>query len=267
MPAIQPARLKKQTGELADNFNEPAIFIRKLFHFFEYYSERTQRPGQSGEPPALIDAFYVRHPVLRQVVHELTPLVETYPLEAVELCDVLWQQPYLEFKILAANLLGKIPEAHFDHVIERVTTRVIDEKDDQVINVLLTDGLSSVREVKPAIVLDLAKKWFSDNEIKHQRLGLQTIIPLIRDQNYDLLPVIFQLIQPYALRVPGELQHYTLESLKALARLSPRETSYFLQNSLLHPDNVDTAWIIRRCIDDFPADIKSELKVLSRQKS
>ena len=50
MPAIQLARLKIQISELLRFFDSPPDFIRELHAIYEFYADRTKRPGQSGKP-------------------------------------------------------------------------------------------------------------------------------------------------------------------------------------------------------------------------
>ena len=51
---------------------------------------------------------------------ELAPLVTSRPGEALSLCDALWEEPYLEFRLLAASILGLIPADPPDPIFIRV---------------------------------------------------------------------------------------------------------------------------------------------------
>ena len=53
MPAIDLARLKKQTAYLADIFGEPAIFLRELREVLEFYVNRSLR-SQSVAPSSVL---------------------------------------------------------------------------------------------------------------------------------------------------------------------------------------------------------------------
>ena len=87
MPAIQPARLKKQVSNLAGEFNQPALFVRDLHALLDLYTDHTHRPGQSGEPPPLIASYKTPPPVMRQVWHELMPRIKQQPADVLPLCD------------------------------------------------------------------------------------------------------------------------------------------------------------------------------------
>jgi len=260
MPAIQPARLKKQTAKLADYFDRPEAFVRNLHHLFEYYAERIYRPGQSGEPSPLISAYKVRAPVLRQIVQFLAPLVESQPETALTLTDALWEQPYLEFRILAASLLGKLPPSYQQPVLDRVQTWAENETEERLINVLLSDGLSSLREQYSGLILSIIEEWLSDDNLMRQRIGLQAILPIVNDANKDVFPLIYRLIHPYTLKVPSELRTQLLPLINALAQSSPHEMAYLLRQNLSHPDSEDTAWLIRQCLDAFPDEQQVALR-------
>jgi len=65
MPAINPTRLKQQTALLAESFNDPPAYVaRPATTCFDLYAERARRPGQSGMPAPLIDAYKVHPPIL-----------------------------------------------------------------------------------------------------------------------------------------------------------------------------------------------------------
>ena len=120
MPAIQPVRLKRQSALLVEQFNNPAAFIRSLHHLLDFYADRVHRPGQAGEPSPLIQAYRVKPPILRQILMDLEPLAKEKPDQALELCDQLWEQPYLEFRHLSASILGVIPLSSSAAILERV---------------------------------------------------------------------------------------------------------------------------------------------------
>ena len=76
--------------------------MRSLHHLLDFYADRARRPGQSGKPAPLIDAYKVHPPVLRHILQELIPLAAENPDAGLALCDALWEQPYLEFRLLAS---------------------------------------------------------------------------------------------------------------------------------------------------------------------
>ena len=155
MPAIHLAKLKQQAALLSNNFDQPKVFIRELHDMLDIYAERSHRPGQSGAPPPLIHSYNVPKPVLRQILIELAPLVTSRPGEALSLCDALWEEPYLEFRLLAASILGLIPADPPDPIFIRVEKWGRSITDDQILTELMQQGLASVRHESIEILIDI----------------------------------------------------------------------------------------------------------------
>ena len=260
MPAIQPARLKKQAAQLAENFERPDTFIRSLHQLMGYYAERVQRQGQSGEPAPMLTAYKVRRPVLRQIQQDLTPFAESEPTKAIALCDALWEQPYLEFRLLVSSLIGQIPPTPPELIIDRIRSWSVNESEDRLITALLSEGTSRLRSEHMELVLALVQGWVNETDVHQQRLGLKALIPIVVDLNYENLPLLYRIIHPFTLTAPQELRLDLLELLRALTRRSPQETAYFLRQNLSHPDSMDTAWLIRQIVDEFPDDLQDDLR-------
>ncbi|HLO31528.1 MAG TPA: hypothetical protein VK249_20420, partial [Anaerolineales bacterium] len=91
MPAIDLARLKKQTAYLADVFAEPAVFLRELRDVLEFYVNRSLR-SQSVAPSSVLPTYRTPIVVLRQIEKELGPVAEQQPMQALELADALWDE-------------------------------------------------------------------------------------------------------------------------------------------------------------------------------
>jgi hypothetical protein len=265
MPAITLARLRQQAALVVGNFDEPAAFVRSLHHLLEFYADRTQRPGQAGEPPPLLASYRVPPPVLRQILLELMPWAREQPEDALELCDALWAVEYLEFRLLAASLLGTIPTDTPHPILQRVETWCSTEAEERLIRALLNEGLSRLQKEQPEQILDKVETWLEDREVEKQKLGLRALIPILNRREYEDLPMFFRLLGPLVRNIPDKLRHDLLDALNALARRSPRETAYFLRQMAEIPNSPDAAWLIRQCLDEFPVDIQPGLRSAARE--
>jgi hypothetical protein len=265
MPAIHPARLKQQAALLADAFDQPESFVRALLHVLDFYADRAHRPGLSGEPSPLMRAFRVRAPVLRQILLELAPRLQADPEAALELCDALWKQPNLECRQLAAGVLGKLPPAAGDPVIERIRLWCEPGIEGQLVDLLLDEGLSRLRQESPQQLIDLYAGWLGSENIHWNRLGLRGLGAFSGEPKFHNLPVFFRLIQPYCRKAPPRLRTDLLDLLRSLIRRSPRETAFFLRQNLSAPDNPDTAWLIRQILPDLPADVQEAMRAGLRE--
>lgn len=260
MPAIQPARLRKQAALLAQSFDQPEVFIRSLQHLFELYADNARRPSKGGEIPPLVDAYFVRPPVLRQLLAELAPYAQKEPGAAIDLTKVLWGQPYLESRQLAAGLLGLIPAEDPKPVLECLEDWLDGRPEDRLIEALLEKGMQSLRRDCLDAYLELVSNWLDRQAVFYKQLGLRALISLVRDPQFENIPAIFRMIQPFSRSLEGELRSFMVDILHALAYRSPHETSFFLRHSLETPDNPDTAWLIRQTLPAMPIEMQEGLR-------
>jgi hypothetical protein len=264
MPAIQPARLRQQAALVVQSFAEPPVFIRSLHHLFEFYADRAKRPGMVGEPQPLLAAYHLRPPVLRQILLELTPLAQQSPQAALTLADALWEQPYVEFRTLAASLLGLVPALSPDLIFSRLETWIDLSTESQLVEALLEQGLARIRKEQMDFLLMKIADWLASPDGFHQRLGLRALLPIIADPAFDNLPISFRLITPFVRSAPSSVRPALLNVLAALAHRSPMETAFFLRESLTMSDSPDVPWMIRQSLHQFPSEIQQNLRAAMR---
>ena len=264
MPAIQPARLRQQVAELAEYFDDPPAYIRSLHLLLDFYSDRARRPGKTGKPGPLLMAYNVRSPVLRMLVQELNPLVQENPGGGLALCDALWAEPYLEFRLLAAMVLGQIPPDPAEEITDRLKRWITTDVEFFLIEALLNHGIERLHQEQPQVFLRLIESWMESTNTFQQQLGLRALVQIIHDPTFENLPVFFRLIQPLCLAAPVGLRPDLLDVLSALAIRSPQETAYFLRQSLMFPDAPDTPWLIRQSLSQFPTESQSRLRQAMR---
>jgi hypothetical protein len=260
MPAIQPARLKKQAADLAENFCQPARFVRDLHALLDGYTDHTHRSGQAGEPFPLIGAYNTPPPVMRQVWVELTRQVKLHPDCILPLCDALWAEPNYDLRLLAARLLGQVAIHPPGQVLERLHSWVQPQLDKRLLDGLLQYALEQFRLYDPAQVIELASKWLAVPDLTFQQAGLRAILPLVKHSGPQNLPPLLKLITPYLRITPSRLRPDILALLSALIQASPNEIAYALRQNLSSPDNPDTAWLIRQVLGQFPEDIRHGLR-------
>ncbi len=268
MPAIQLARLKIQTAELVTHFDNPSSFVRRLHDLMDYYADRTRKPGQAGEPPPLITPFNVPRPVLRQVKNDLVPYVSMDKESALVLCDTLWEEPFLEFRLLAINLLGLIPFDHPDEVLDRIIAWGVPGTEDRLLDVLVNEGLTQVRNDTPERYITQLEEWLTAEDDFSRRIGLKAVSIMVSDRDFQNLPRLFRLLAPLVRSSPSQLRPDLLDVMRALAIRSPNEAAFFLrQNLTVIVDDDSTAWLIRNSVRYFPEEVRSSLKTALREKT
>jgi hypothetical protein len=262
MPAIDLARLKKQTVQLADLFDQPAAFLLAHREILDHYVNRTLR-SQGVAPSSVLPTYRTPAVVLRQIETELGPLAEQRPIQALELADALWDEGWLETRLLAAFLLGRIPPQE-ERLLARLTAWTQAVRDPSVRAALLTTSLTRLRKETPDLFLILVKEWLYPARKRMWSNGIQALVPLITASDFDNLPPIFEIIRPILKASPAALQFDLQELLIALYKKSPDETLYFLQQILESATSQMPAVFLRRMMPDLPPDLQTHVREILR---
>jgi hypothetical protein len=262
MPAIDLARLKKQTAKLADLFDEPAAFLHEHREILDHYVNRTLR-SQGVAPSSVLPTYRTPTVVVRQIENELGPLAERQPIQALELADALWDEGWLETRLLAAFLLGRIPPQE-ERLLARLTAWTQAVRDPSVRAALLTTSLTRLRKETPDLFLVLVKEWLYPSRKRMWSNGIQALVPLISAANFDNLPPIFEIISPILKASPASLQFDILELLVTLYNKSPDETLYFIQQLLKGTKSEIPVISLRRMLPEMPPDFQANLREILR---
>jgi hypothetical protein len=264
MPAIQLSRLKLQAAELAEHFDDPDTFMRKCTDLFEFYADRTHRPSRAGAPPPVIPTYKIQPPALRIILLELTPLARSYPQEALSLANIAWGNGYLEFRLLAINLVGAVPATPHEPVVERILSWNQENQEDKLLASMANQGLANLRKGNHALYLELVASWLSESNLNTQKLGVQALVTLIEEPRFENLPVAYRLLTPICQDAASELRPYLLDGIRALASISPQETAYFLRQLLSARRSKSSLWLARHSLEFLPPDIRKRIRTMLR---
>lgn len=264
MPAIDLARLKKQTAQLADLFDQPTVFLREHREILDFYVNHSLR-SQGVAPSSVLPTYRTPTVVLRQIENELGPVAERQPIQALELADALWDEGWLETRLLAAFLLGRIPPQE-ERLLARLTAWTQAVRDPSVRAALLTTSLTRLRKETPDLFLILVKEWLHPARQRMWSNGIQALVPLISSPDFDNLPPIFEIIEPIIRAAPATLQFDLQELIIMLYEASPDETTYFIQQILKSTKSPLLAVALRRMSPEFPAELQSDLREMLYKK-
>jgi DNA alkylation repair enzyme len=263
MPAIDLARLKKQTANLADLFDQPSMFLREVREIFEFYVNRSLR-SQGVAPSSVLPTYRTPAAVLRQIEKELGPIAEKRPIQALELADALWDEGWLETRLLAAFLLGRIPPQE-ERLLARLTAWTQAVRDPSVRAALLTTSLTRLRRETPDLFMVLVREWLHPARQRMWSNGVQALVPLISSPEFDNLPPIFEAVEPILKASPATLQFDLQELIIALFEASPDETTYFIQQILKGTKNRLPAVALRRMSPELPHELQASLREMLRK--
>src|SRR6185503_6860590 len=263
MPAIDLARLKKQTAQLADLFDQPSAFLREHREILDFYVNHSLR-SQGVAPSSVLPTSRTPAVVLRQIETELGSVAEKKPIQALELADALWDEGSLETKLLAAFLLGRIPPQE-ERLLARLTAWTQAVRDPNVRAALLTTSLTRLRKETPDLFLVLVKEWLHPARQRMWSNGVQALVPLISSADFDNLPPIFEIVEPIIKASPATLQYDLQELIIALFEASPDETTYFIQQILQGTKSRLPAVALRRMSPELPLELQASLREMLRK--
>ena len=167
--------------------------------------------------------------------------------------------------MLAASILGLLPANYADAVQERVEGWAKTGQDIQLLEPLLDQALLMCRGELPERLLGLVERWLHSESLHEQRLGLMALIPFFKEGKHENSPFIFRLLAPLTRAVPSDLQLDLLTGFRAAAHSTPHETAYFLKQTLASPDSLDTVWLVRKLLREFPAETQQNLRQALRK--
>jgi hypothetical protein len=266
MPAIDLARLKTQAARLADNFSNHMLFLRELHEMLELYTNRTLRASQVVRQLSL-PTYHTPAPVLRQIERELAPLADRLPLKGVILATELWKDGSLETRLLAARLTGMLPPAEAMPILGRFPEWLTQSTDKQVRQALLTDAFLRIRKENPEAFFLLLEEWLKSPRSTWQIWGMQAIIPLLGDPEFQNLPAVFRILRP-AVEAAGPMTQMDMQAcLAALESASLTETTVFLRDILNASPSTMLLRTIRRMLSGFSPELQSSLRDILREKN
>jgi hypothetical protein len=265
MPAIDLARLRKQANRLADFFFLPQDFLKYLRETLDFYVNRTLRKKENIAPDSTLATYRTPTVVLRQIENAIGAIAKENPHYALELADLLWDEGYIETRLLAAFMLGCIPPQE-ERLLARLTAWTQQVRDPSVRAALLTTSLGRMRKETPDEFLVVIGEWLHPAREQLWPNGIQALLPMITDPNFDNLPPVFEIARPIIETAPGALQNDLGNLINAMYQASPYETIYYLREILENSPNPLTAVTLRRILSMFPSELQASLRELVRQK-
>lgn len=266
MPAINLLRLRQQIKRLEEAFQYPSEFKRTLYHLLDTYADRAHRPGRAGEPPPISKTFNVPPPVIREISIKLQSLATSDPNKTIQLAEALWAEPYFEFKHIATILLGCALPDPIDPLLEIIESWLAAAPDEHTLNSITKHAMAGVQRDSPELLLRRLESWLASEDINWQRIGLRVLQSFPIDAMRLHLPGIFKLITPYVRQARFEIRPDVLGVLQALANCSPKETAYFLKQTLETSQSPDAPMLVRQLLTVFPPDLQEDLQTTLRAR-
>jgi hypothetical protein len=265
MPAIELARLKIQAARLAEKFGEPEAFLRDLNELLGFYTNRTMRAAQIAQRLS-VPTYSTPRPVLRQIERELVVFAEERPGEAITLVRVLWEADSLESRLLAAFLLGSLPPASAISALAILPAWLNQATDKQIRVALLTNALARLRREKPEEFFSILEDWLGSRQPTSQVWGMQALIPLLQDPQFENLPAAFRILRPAILAAGPATQLDLQACLAALEHVSLTETVAYLREIVRSDPQPMALRIFRRILPALSQELQEALRESLREQ-
>jgi len=267
MPSIDLSRLRKQALRLADFFFAPEEFVRHLnttLDSYVNYTVRSRRPAVSGSQ---LPTHRTPAVVMRQIEHELTPIAAAgeHAAAALALADRLWDEAWLESRLLAAFLLGRVPPEEAP-LIARLTAWIAQIRDSDMRARLLDTSLYRMRREAPDMFIQLVGEWLRPERPRFWPPAISASIAAAQDAAFPNLPALISALEPALRAAPAEMQPEFEALILALHAVSPTETTFLLRQILISSEDPGTAVLFRRMSPSFPPELQEEIRDLVRGK-
>jgi hypothetical protein len=260
MPAVELTRLKKQADELADCFYQPVEFKRLLLDRLEFYADRVTRPGNMAKPAPLIPHFGVPDLFMQAVEQVLQKPSAENPNAALQLVEMLWTDPHLEPRLLAAALIGMAARNNPDAAASLLVQYCVPQENPLVQEALLQRSGLQLRAANLQVWFDLVERWISSETLAQQLIGFKALQGVIDDRSFENLPVVYRLLT-IPLETTNRATHHDLETLIILlARRSPVETAYFLRQCYTRAGNPILSRLVRKVLPAFSTEGQATLR-------
>ena len=269
MPAINLIQLRTQLNTLLWNFTDPPAFRKSLADLLERFAYITIRPGSetlsAGDKPGLQIPLIV----LREIDLAMLPIIHSQPQAALDICDLLWNDPDPEICVIAARILGRIPSVHSDMVLDRAGIWARKELDPLMARTLLSNASYTILRTDPEILMRKARAWYISEEKGKNNLCLEAMIILAEDRSYENLPAIFTILESLLTEASLSTQQNIFDLFKILLERSPLETIYLIRQQLQGHPNPTAIRIVRNLIPLLPEEsqksIRDKLRVVTRK--
>lgn len=265
MPAIEFSRLRTKIELLGRVYASPGQFVKDLSDLYFFYSDMTFQT--SGAPSAGTLAAY-RAPVVinRELERLLKPFAVHDPESTFQIADLLWQTKKLEPCQLAAALVGALPIGRAESVLEWIKQRSTTGEPPEILAILHEKATLNLRQHDPKLWLNTLENWYQSEEVYFKKLAIQGLTPLLKDENFDNLPLVFDFLEPVLASLDTRVAFTLVDLLQLLVERSEVETVFTLKKALQQQPGEDLPRLVRRALPLFSAEGQNSLKAYLRQR-
>jgi len=265
MPAIDLTKLRNQAHELVKQASKPEQFIKSLEELFEYYKNYSLRVDKNYSGLKL-PRYNTPKQVLATIEKELGNFLSNSPNLGLELATSLWNEPYLETKLMAVSLIRSIPSSDAIQVLTRIPEMSKDILEQDIFLPKLTNALVQIRRDNPNGFTKMLTSWLTTSDPAAHHWGLLTITNLVEKPDDKDLPTIFELLKSLLWTNDPSTRKDLVQCIRSLYSISPSETEYFLVESLEDTKDEGSLKNFSRLSRELPVDLFKKIKPILETK-
>ena len=262
MPAIQIERLNEQIRSILDSKLPADLFLESLRSFLEVHRNRAFRPGLEVQNAHPIDSYQLSPVIKQQLQLHIIQLAKSSPDLTIEYADLIWKQPHIEMKEIAAVIIGALPITYSASAFERISKWGENENVVVVRKILFDKGTITLRQHNINEWIEKIKIWLESGNNSKITAGLIAVQVIINDHQFENLPVIFNMVHPLFDIQNEPAMNALLGVIKILSLRSPHETFYLLRSLTLNEPTKRRNRFIRRCFAYLSPVQQKELRKL-----
>ena len=173
----------------------------------------------------------------------------------------------LNSRLLAAFLLGNLPSGKAIFALTRLPAWLNQSADKEIRTALLTDALARLRREQPEAFFSMLEGWLGSAQSTLQIWGLQALIPLLKDPQFENLPAVFRILRPAILAAGPATQLDFQACLAALEGVSLTETTAYLRGIIRGNPEPMTLRIFRRILPGLSPELQEALRETLREQN
>lgn len=260
MAIIQIPRLRSQINAIAAHFDNSGTFISALKSLLNIYSGNKHFPLLLENSPQGLHYYDLAEVVMAELESAFIGLSRNHPLEAIEIADLMWQEPVFEMKKLAVITVSHLGDNYGEYFVQRMDEWIAEDLDEKLLNEILAESQHLPFLVTSKKWLELINNWLNSSSRKMVKNGLKALGQLISRKDFQDMPFVFGLMFPIFSQSDFALQKNLIDFTRLMAEKSQSETASFLISlGEIYPDNQVKAFI-RKCLPFFDEFFQKEIK-------
>lgn len=116
-------------------------------------------------------------------LYKINKIVSKYKSGGFKLVEKLWDSGYLEERILAAKILGKICKQNPELTLEFLSKFANDITDWAVCDTLATQGIKALTDIKQKEIFELSKRFVKSKNAWKRRFGIVLLINFAKNKS------------------------------------------------------------------------------------